>query len=98
MAKGHSDKLASGSEGGWVDGKEKGVGWADTDRKEGGQEIENKTDRQMFSFSFLVFHREEVNPPTPQDDITFHIPHELFPGTADQQLMQPPTCAAGAHN
>lgn len=60
MAKGHSDKLASGLEGGVAMGKEKGVGWVYRDRR--GQKIENKTDRQMFSLSFFCLLWGRVKP------------------------------------
>lgn len=50
MAKGHSDKLASGL-GGGGDGNWEGVGVVLTDRSE---QRQNNTDRQMCSLSFWV--------------------------------------------
>lgn len=68
MAKGHSDKLASGLEGG---GDGKGGRWKDT---EGG-----KGQKQTFTSCFFLL-RGRVQ--TPANDIMFHIAAKLLSGAA----------------
>lgn len=68
MAKGHSDKLASGLGG-------VGVGWSEEGRVRRYIGAKDSLKRTLSLFSF-TWRRVEAH--TPVYDITFHTPHEHF--------------------